>query len=283
MIIKTVPNASASISDDTTKWVGGLKVGMPPSESTELSDDIPPAYLESESSLSRPCTIPNLRPSNFVSLNRANETIKGSWLIDTSLAIPSSFLPPLSTEGIRNNLAIESKNGGVDADVYLLPTSHSNANTSESKFVFIYTQSNNGSVRTRLHDIKSVNGETRPAIRFSTRSSNGSIYVQLPRSFCGPIRIRTGHGTTRFSEAVQAHLTPFSDLDHVQRSFLGHFNPSQWDIGAPWEGDELSIETKNGSVKVAYDDESETNLPLAVQSFFTKLLSDLSGSLARSL
>ena len=70
---------------------------------------------------------------------------------------------------------------------------------------------------------------------------------------------------------MQPHLTTFSEFDHVQRSFLGHFNPSQWDIGVPWEGDELSIESKNGSVKISYDDENRGG-----QSFLSKLFGDLS-------
>jgi len=73
---------------------------------------------------------------------------------------------------------------------------------------------------------------------------------------------------------MQAHLTIFSELDHVQRSFLGDFNPSQWDIGTPWEGDELSIESKNGSVNISFDDESQGSR--GGQSFLSKLLSDLS-------
>ena len=123
------------------------------------------------------------------------------------------------------------------------------------------------------HDTKSSKGQVRLAVRLFTRSYNGSVQVQLPRSFRGPIRIRTINGSTHFSAAMQAHLKTFSELDHVQRSFLGHFNPSQWDIGSPWEGDELSIESKNGSVKVSYDDESQG---ARGQSFLSKLLTDLS-------
>ena len=116
-----------------------------------------------------------------------------------------------------------------------------------------------------------MNGEVRLAVRLSTRSFNGSIHVQLPRSFRGPIRIKTINGSTQFSAAMQSHLTVFSELDHVQRSFLGHFNPSQWDIGTPWEGDELSIESKNGSVHVSFDDECRG--AARGQSFLSKILS----------
>jgi hypothetical protein len=76
---------------------------------------------------------------------------------------------------------------------------------------------------------------------------------------------------------MQAQLTPFSEMDHVQRSFLGYFNPSQWEIGAPWEGDELSVETNNGSVKISYDDEIQgPALAARGQSFLSKLFADLS-------
>jgi len=71
---------------------------------------------------------------------------------------------------------------------------------------------------------------------------------------------------------MQACLTPFSELDGVQRSFLGHFNPSQWDVGVPWEGDELSVESKNGSVKITFDDEGQG---ARGQSFFSKLFAEL--------
>jgi len=193
-------------------------------------------------------------------------------LIDPSLSIPPFFLPPQPPTGTaRRNLILESKNGGIDADIYLLPTSHSNKNTSNA--IVIETGSNNGSVKTRLHDTKSSNGEVRLAVRLSTRSSNGSIHVQLPRSFRGPIRVKTINGNTRFSAAMQAHLTNFSELNRMQRSFLGEFNPSQWDIGAPWEGDELSIDSKNGSVDISFDDESQGSRG---PSFLSKLFNELS-------
>ena len=115
-----------------------------------------------------------------------------------------------------------------------------------------------------------MNSEARLAVNLFSRSSNGSVHVQIPRSFRGPIRIKNNNGSTRFSAEVQAHLTIFSELDHMHRSFLGDFNPSMFDIGAPWVGDELSIESKNGSVNVSFDDESRN------KSFFSKLLAELS-------
>ena len=120
----------------------------------------PPSYLDSKETLStisssvstlgtdRPSTIPNIKPSNFINLNRANESIKGSWLIDPSLSIPPFLLSPPHTEGARSNLFLGSKNGAIDAEIFLMPTSYSNKNA--SNVILIQTQSDNGSVKTRL-------------------------------------------------------------------------------------------------------------------------------------
>ena len=172
-------NCISSFSDDSTKRVedsnvGGGKLPAPGpfwvcfellnifspfflNSEMKNDDDLPPPYVEnpqtpssmpSGPTLGSPYTIPNIRPSNFVSLIRINESIKGTWLIDPSLSIPSSFLPPRPAKGDRFNLSLESKNGAIEAEVYLLPTSHSSTNL--SKFVLIHTQSSNGSVKTRL-------------------------------------------------------------------------------------------------------------------------------------
>ena len=169
-----IPDDSSS-SSDTNKWAANVKDSgslLPVPFvcfdflmfllffwTRDEQHDPPPSYLDTTETITtitskstpgtdRLSTIPNIKPSNYVNLNRANESIKGSWLIDPSLSIPESFLPPPPTEGARSNVILESKNGAIDADIYLLSTSHSNKNT--SKFIVIQTQSNNGSVRTRL-------------------------------------------------------------------------------------------------------------------------------------
>ena len=49
-------------------------------------------------------------------------------------------------------------------------------------------------------------------------------------------------------------MTTFSEVDKTTRSFVGDFSP--WIEGEDeWKGDEVILETKNGSVKVHYDDE----------------------------
>ncbi|KAF8157115.1 hypothetical protein B0H34DRAFT_712210 [Crassisporium funariophilum] len=265
---------------DSKSAVGAMPQPAPVSE-----DDPPPSYTispvvtPSTSSpyfvQQQPLPSPPMKPANFVGFSRLNGSVKGSWLIDPSLLIPATFLPPLApseTEATRRNLFLQSMNGSVDVDVYLA-TSNRSSIKQAGKYLLIHTQSSNGSVRTRLHDTACAVGNARLPVRLSSFASNGSIHVQLPRSFRGPIRIKTWNGSTHFSDVVQGDLTPFSEIDRIQRSFLGHFNPSEWDVGAEWEGDELFIEARNGSVKVFYDDETDAIGRPKSQGFLAKLFS----------
>ena len=85
-------------------------------------------------------------------------------------------------------------------------------------------------------------------------SVNGDIRLHIPRSFHGPIFVTYHHGFTRFSDAINQHLTTFGEIDHTRRCFLGDF--SQWtDTGEGWTGDELIVDVKHGNVKIHYDDD----------------------------
>jgi hypothetical protein len=96
--------------------------------------------------------------------------------------------------------------------------------------------------------------------------------VYLPRAFEGPIRAKTLNGSVKYSASVEAELTRFSDVEGVQRSFIGHFEPSHWvqEPGASWEGDELNLESRNGSIHINYVDELDLP-PKPKTGFFSRL------------
>jgi hypothetical protein len=81
--------------------------------------------------------------------------------------------------------------------------------------------------------------------------SNGSVHIRIPRSFQGPITATAHSGSVIFSEQITANLTTFDGVDSTRRSFVGDL--SQWTDN--WQGDEVVAETRNGGVKVQYDDE----------------------------
>lgn len=75
-------------------------------------------------------------------------------MIDPTLVIPPALLPPLAegeTEDTRRNLMLDSKNGTVDADVYILPLrSESSAVMKQRQRTTILAKSWNGSVTTKI-------------------------------------------------------------------------------------------------------------------------------------
>ena len=94
-------------------------------------------------------------------------------------------------------------------------------------------------------------------LEISAATTNGRIDLYLPHSFNGPLRIKLGNGRLRYSTAVGAMLTTFSDVQGTCRCYLGPLDTSTLDRNAKWEGDELYAESSNGSVTIYFDDEMD--------------------------
>ncbi|KDR72705.1 hypothetical protein GALMADRAFT_252910 [Galerina marginata CBS 339.88] len=248
------------------------------------TDDPPPLYSPSDSqvasSSTRPETrnLPDIKPSNFVYLSRVNSSVKGTWVLDPSLAIPSAFLPPLAageTEETRSNLSLDSKNGVINGEIYILPPSNQYlalSNRNRKQCVTIRARSWNGGVTTKIREVPPTGTEgARLPIRLYCSSFNGGVSVYLPRAFEGPIKVKTLNGSLRFSDAVKQLVTPFSEMDGMQRSFLGNFDAAKWETGAEWAGDELFAETKNGNVKIYFDDEADAPAKPRSGGFFGRI------------
>lgn len=73
------------------------------------------------------------------------------------------------------------------------------------------------------------------------------------------------------SADVVTELTSFFDGDGVQRAFIGRFDPAHWvqKPWASWEGDELSIESRNGNLYIYYVDELDLP-PKPTTGFFSR-------------
>ena len=97
-----------------------------------LQGDSPPSYTVSETPQAGPSNLENLdrsvpdgQPCNFVSVSRRDSSIKGTWLLDPMLSIPSEFLPPLpkgESGSIRKNLSFKTRDGSINADIFVLLT-----------------------------------------------------------------------------------------------------------------------------------------------------------------
>lgn len=213
--------------------------------------DSPPPYLPSSSSTSEilaSSSSSNFVASNFVVINRQNEGIKAAYVLDPTMVIQPSMLPPLDAGEERKNLSLQSKNGAVEADVTIAPVDNHGMRAT------ISVKSRNGQVHCNLH-----RSMTYPTFSFYGYSRNGQVKVCIPRSFCGPVSATTENGTVKVSRAVAARQTPFNYINDTNKSFIGDASGYLEKGGKNWHGDELILESKNGSIKISYDDELEEN------------------------
>ncbi|KAF9041614.1 hypothetical protein BJ165DRAFT_1490093 [Panaeolus papilionaceus] len=215
---------------------------------------------------------PSIEATNFVQMIRKEGSVKGTWIIDSTLIIPPALLPPLpdgTAEGDRKNLHLQSKEGSVYGDVYIKPTSYEVLSTMKrpSK-ISIYGMSKEGKVELKIHEIQSdiQAGAKRLPLSIKVYAKEGDVRIYVPRSFCGPFRVTTRSSSKScfvLSPGIRAQLSTFSENMKVRQGFIGRFDgPS--DMGGSldltdWDGDvlEAEISESSSSVKLYFDDEEE--------------------------
>jgi len=222
-------------------------------------DDPPPSYNAGPSSgaLPSPSTPPPVaKATNYISLLRSNGSIKGSYAINPSMAIPTAFLPPLhedDTEETRKNLRFESMNGSVDVNIQLVDdgTTETEETKEKRKRTTMVLCSQNGHVSVTVLS----SSQTRMPIQLDVRSQNGAVTALIPRSFNGLVKLKTNHGAKVISGSLEDHTTTFSEVDGEQICFVGDFGSWNAKSADEWKGDEAVLESRNGRVKIAYADE----------------------------
>ncbi|KAJ7624308.1 hypothetical protein DFH06DRAFT_1230147 [Mycena polygramma] len=235
---------------------------------TETPDDPPPAYMHTDAKASvagpertsepplpllPPILTPpsTVKPTNYLSLSRGNGSIKGTYVIDPRVNVPQFLLPPLAadeTEATRRNVFLHTSNGSIDVDLFVVGEA-----TGKEK-VDMLVKSSNGSITVKLHAAPTP----RPPVHLKASSSNGTITLHLPHSFRGPLTLRTRNGSIRFSGTLATNTTTFSEAGGVRRCFVGEF--ADWaERPEGWAGDEVNLESSNGSVRVQYDVETSSS------------------------
>jgi len=82
------------------------------------------------------------------------------------------------------------------------------------------------------------------------KTSDGSITIEIPRSFKGPIRHSKRY---QFSNEIQQNLQNFSR----ESSFVGSLEGSSFSNFETWQGDQIDATTSDGRIKVKYYGEVE--------------------------
>ncbi|KAG6909014.1 hypothetical protein DXG01_002400 [Tephrocybe rancida] len=258
--MRTEPSMIIKSSDEDNKFAKAASVApsVPPPAYTAL---IPPAPVLNETSIGNPSAStmvpalePTTKPSNFIYISRGNGAVRGTWLLDPALTIPTVLLPPLSpdeTDVTRRNLTLIASNGPINADITLAPNDPSAESTKMSrKRSTIYVKASNGPITMKVH----VPHSPRLPFHLKMDASNGPIYLYLPRSFNGLLSIKTSNGNSKFSAQASTHLTTFSDVSDTHKGFIGDYSAIV--EGEEWDGDEIVADARNGPVKVYYDDEN---------------------------
>jgi len=118
--------------------------------------------------------------------------------------------------------------------------------------------SHNGAIKALVHVHPSM-AEPRPFLQIEARGHNGSVTVSIPRTFRGQLTLHTHNGRVSLSSALAPRAAMLSGLNGSHTYFVGE-RPSddKWRTGTSGEGEEVDEVigwSKNGSVKVSYDDE----------------------------
>jgi len=82
------------------------------------------------------------------------------------------------------------------------------------------------------------------------KTKDGSIYIEIPRSFNGPIKHSRRY---EFSKEIQQNLQTFSR----ESSFVGSLGKSGFLDYETWKGDQIDATTSDGKIKVKYYGEVE--------------------------
>lgn len=92
------------------------------------------------------------------------------------------------------------------------------------------------------------------------RTKDGSITIEIPRSFIGPIKHSRRY---EFSNEVQQNLQNFSR----ESSFVGSLERSSFSNFETWKGDQIDATTSDGKIKVKYYGEVEVETKKGVFSW----------------
>lgn len=202
----------------------------------------PPAYTERTGSTSQnPARRYPAPPSNLVGIAKSYGAVKGTWVVNTDLAVPEALLPSLSDLGSpkeRPNLHLSTATGEIKVTIYLASTTRRKAK--------INLSTGYGAVEAHV-----LHRDNKQPFNLVVFSSYGNMKITVPRDFVGPLRCVTGWGEITYSEELQKNVMTLSK----DMAFVGDLGRSGFVDFESWKGDEADIKTSYGNIYVQYADE----------------------------
>ncbi|KAG1871469.1 hypothetical protein F4604DRAFT_1530067, partial [Suillus subluteus] len=203
---------------------------------------------------------PPSNPTNFLSLILKHKPIRGCYVIDPLIQIPTSLLPPLNvgeTDKDRRNLYLRTKDGSINADIWLIGQEEAAPNNGRRTTLSLSSQ--DGSITAKINTVKVV-----APFLLDIYARDGSVTVLLPRSFHGSLLLTTRQ-STKLSDNLLQRSTILSTVERTRRYFVGDFPHQLFDNN--WNGDELRVVSRDGRIVIRYRDEAE----LPKTGFFSRI------------
>ncbi len=192
-------------------------------------------------------------PSNFVFVQRRNETLKCTYVIDPTLNIPEGMLPMLKRRQERKNLHLDTRKGNVKADIHLVgpgvpvQRQYSDRGVWQQSPTSVSITTRKGLISAEIvrlpghrmfqhttHCYAKTSGSNHPFNLYSS-ARKGSISLALPREFRGLLLINTRKGWINFSSAFDANLSTSSEVKgkrvYYVRNGSTNDRPGMW---TPW-------------------------------------------------
>ncbi|KAG9098675.1 hypothetical protein FRC07_010604 [Ceratobasidium sp. 392] len=229
---------------------------------------------------------------NYLLAHNERHSVKGTWLVDTTLVVPESLLPPLSEcngvwnemdkasikrrgkdgrrsqnwiyepisvhQGVRPNLMLRSRIGRVQGDVYVT------SGDGVLKMAVIVAESKEDSAKLQ------VSSAPNQPLRILAASVESSVHVSVPSTFQGLISMNTDEGRIDISDGVKSRLTAFSSANKSMRGYIGdtqglnfgNENASSSSSGAQdpfrnWTGSLVQLHAGEGSVHISLIEENK--------------------------
>ncbi|KAF7320864.1 F-box domain-containing protein [Mycena chlorophos] len=240
-----LPKSSQAAAENTKSDLTGKA-------SPNAVDDVPPPAYDNPTPVQvvpQP-DLPNIKPTNFVSISRRAGEIKETFVLDPTLQLPQSIASPAPAG--RPHFEATSIMGEVKTTIFVLGgTVQPNIRKTR-----ITTSSTMGETKLMLHA-----PSVRAPLDISVRTSMGSAKVYLPRSFRGPLRISTTMGEVKLSKDLQDAGLKLGDGGW----FIGQWSQGEAEAKT-WPGDEATVQTTFGEVFVGYEDHLKSGLCGLLQS-----------------
>lgn len=254
------------LQDERAKVVEAGQDQLEPANNV-MDDAPPPAYSECVqdaqiASSSSTEFQPPSQPTNFLSLILEDKPIQGCYVIDPLMQILPSLLPPLNageTARDRKNLYLRTKDGNVDADIWLIgQEAVTPENGSRTTLSLI---SDEGSITAKINTVKVV-----APFLLDIHARDGQVTVLLPRSFHGSLFLTTRQ-SAKLSDDILQRSIALSTVEHTRGYYVGDISHRLFYNDC--DEDELRVVSRDGRIIIRYRDETE----LPKFGFFSRIFS----------